>query len=147
MLLQSVANNFSDEQIQIWILFAKDIFFEYEYEYYSWYLVSRIWIRIIFVKNIHEYIRIIEYIRIFENNQIPGYCYLPVWRLLTRDQNLFETFHTANYVKYLMKNSSFLGFYYNWWIWSVANNIHNPSLLRIRIWILFVINFDCKYEY
>ena len=41
-------------------------------------------------------------------------------------------------------------FYYIWWIWSVANNffsrknmntndIHNPSLLQIRIWILFVI--------
>ena len=32
---QSVANNFSDERIQIWILFAKDIFYNYEYEYYS----------------------------------------------------------------------------------------------------------------
>ena len=32
---QSVANIFSDGQIQIWILFAKDIFYKYEYEYYS----------------------------------------------------------------------------------------------------------------
>ena len=30
---QSVANNFSDERLQIWILFAKDIFYEYKYEY------------------------------------------------------------------------------------------------------------------
>ena len=55
---QSVVNNFSDEQIRIWILFAKDILYEYEYEYYSWHLGSRIWIRILFVRNIQEYIRI-----------------------------------------------------------------------------------------
>ena len=63
---QSVANNFSDEQIRIWILFAKYIFYEYKCEYYSWHFVSRIWIRILFRKNIHKYIWI------FENNQNPG---------------------------------------------------------------------------
>ena len=81
LLFQSVANNFSDEQIQIWILFAKDILYKYKYEYYSWHLGSQIWIRILFVRNIHEYIRIFKYIQILENNQIPDYCYLPVWRL------------------------------------------------------------------
>ena len=80
-LQQSVVNNFSDGRIQIWILFAKDIFYEYEYEYYSWHLVSRIWIRILFVKNIHKYIWIFKYIRIFENHQTSGYCCLPDWRL------------------------------------------------------------------
>ena len=68
--IRSVANTFSDEWIWIWILFAKDVFYKYEYEYYSLHLVSRIWIRILFIENIHEYIRILKYIRIFENNQI-----------------------------------------------------------------------------
>ena len=63
---QSVVNNFSDEQIRIWILFAKDIFYEYEYEYYSWQLVSLIWIRISFLKNIHKCILIFKYIWIYE---------------------------------------------------------------------------------
>ena len=69
---QSVANNFSDEQIWIWILFTKDILCKYEYEYYSWHLGSRIWIKILLERNIHKYIRIFEYVWIFENNQIPG---------------------------------------------------------------------------
>ena len=66
---QSVANDFSDEQIRIWILFAKDILYEYEYEYYSWHLGPRIWIRILSVRNIHKYIQIFEYIRIFEGKK------------------------------------------------------------------------------
>ena len=53
---QSVAKKNSDERIQIWILFAKGILYEYEYEYSFWHLASRIWIRILFVRNIHEYI-------------------------------------------------------------------------------------------
>ena len=68
----------SDEQTQIWILFAKDISYKYKYEYYSWHLGSQIWIRILFIKIIHKYIWIFEYIQIFEIKQIPGYCYLPV---------------------------------------------------------------------
>ena len=75
---QSVANSFSDVQIQIWILFAKDILYKNKYQYYSWYLRSQIWMRILFIKNIHEYIPIFEYIKTFENNQIPAYCYLTV---------------------------------------------------------------------
>ena len=51
---QSVANNVSDEQIKTWILFSKDILYKYEYEYYSWHLGSKIWIRILFVRNIHS---------------------------------------------------------------------------------------------
>ena len=51
---QSVANTFSDERIQIWILFAKDIFYKYKYEYCSWHLVSWIWIIIWIVKNINK---------------------------------------------------------------------------------------------
>ena len=74
---------FSDGQIQIRILIAKDIFYKYKYEYYSWHLVSRIWIRILIVKNIHKYIQI------FENHQTSGYCYLPVWRFWIWYQNLF----------------------------------------------------------
>ena len=57
---KSVANYFSNERIRIWILFAKDIFYEYKYEYYSWHLVSQIWIRVLFVTNIHEYIWIFK---------------------------------------------------------------------------------------
>ena len=68
---QSVANNFSDEWMRIWILFAKDILYEYEYEFYSWHLGSQIWIRILFVKDINEYNQIFKYIRIFWNNQTP----------------------------------------------------------------------------
>ena len=46
---QSVAIIFSDERIQIWLLFAKYIFYEYKYEYHSWHLGSGIKIRILFV--------------------------------------------------------------------------------------------------
>ena len=41
---------FSDEEIQIQIVFVKDIFYKYKYEQYSWHIVSQICIRIIFVK-------------------------------------------------------------------------------------------------
>ena len=68
-------NSLSDEQIQIWILFVKGILYKYKYEYYSCHLGSQIGIRILFIRNIHKYIWI------FENNQIPDYCYLLVWRL------------------------------------------------------------------
>jgi hypothetical protein len=34
-LKQSVANNFFDEQILIWILLARNIIYKYKYEYYS----------------------------------------------------------------------------------------------------------------
>ena len=50
--------------------------------------MSRIWIRILFVKNIHEYIWIFEYIPIFENHQIPGYCYLPPYHPFTANANM-----------------------------------------------------------
>ena len=93
---QSVAYNFSDERVQIWILFTKDILYKYKYEYYSWHLGSQIWIRILFVRNIHEYIQIFKYIQIFENNQIPGFWYIPVWRLWIWYQNLFVAFHNAD---------------------------------------------------
>ena len=158
VLSQSVANNFSDEQIWIWILFVKDIFYTHEYEYYSWHLLSRIWIRILFVKNIHEYIRIFEYIQIFENNQTSGYCYLPVWRWWIWYHNSLKLSILLIRLNIYRKNSPFIVFYYIWWIWSVANiffsrmnmntnNIHNLTniniifnifWLPIRIWILFV---------
>ena len=48
---QGVVNNFCDEQIQISILFAKDIFYEYEYEYYSGIILT----------NICKYSNIFEY--------------------------------------------------------------------------------------
>ena len=105
ILLQSVANNFSDEQIQIWILFAKGIFYKYEYEYYSWHIVWKIWIRIIFFKNIHKYIWVFKYIKIFYNNHTSSSCYLPVWKMWIKYQNLFVTFHISNQVEYLQKNS------------------------------------------
>ena len=60
---QSLANNCSDEQIWIWILFAKDIFYKYEYEH----LVSRMWIRILFKKtfrNIFKYLNILELLKV-----------------------------------------------------------------------------------
>ena len=47
---QRVANNFFYERIWTSILFAKDIFYEYNYEYYSWYFVLQIWIWILFVR-------------------------------------------------------------------------------------------------
>ena len=34
-LIQSVANKLSDERIRIGILFAKDMLYKYEHEYYS----------------------------------------------------------------------------------------------------------------
>ena len=71
-VVQSVANNFSDEQIKIWILFAKDIF--YKYEYCFWHIVSWIWIRIVFVNIVHKNIWIFKYIEIFENYQTSGFC-------------------------------------------------------------------------
>ena len=137
----SLANNFSDERIQISILFAKEVF--YEYEYYSWHLVSRIWIRILFVENIHEYIQIFECIWIFENNQIPGYCYLPVWRLWTRDQNLSILLIMLNIWR---KTPPFLVFYYDWWIWSVANNFF-PERIQIRIIFIILVFYEYEYEY
>ena len=66
---QSIANNFYYGQIRIWILFAKDIFYKYKYEYYSWHLMSGIWIRIIFVKiftNIFKIWKIFEYLKIIK---------------------------------------------------------------------------------
>ena len=61
---QSVANDFSDEQIQIWILFAKDIFYDYKYEYYSGHLGSGIWIRKLFI---NKKLRINCNIQIYSN--------------------------------------------------------------------------------
>ena len=65
-ICHSVANNFSYGRMQIWILFAKDVVYKYEYEYYSWHLVSQIWIRILFFNNIDEYIWIFKFIWIFK---------------------------------------------------------------------------------
>ena len=88
-IVQSVANSFSDEQIWIWITFAKDILYKHKYEYYSWHLGSRVWIRILFVRNIHKYFQIFEYIRIFKNNQIPGHNCFKAFFLLRTFQILY----------------------------------------------------------
>ena len=53
---QSEANNFFDEQIGILILFARNILYKYENEYYSEHLWSRIQIIILFGINIEKYI-------------------------------------------------------------------------------------------
>ena len=96
-VVQSVANNFSDEQIKIWILFAKDIFYKYEYEYYSWHFVSQIWMRISFVTNIHEYIQIYKYIWIFEEKKSnPRLLHPTSLKIVIRYQIIFVTFHTVN---------------------------------------------------
>ena len=95
-LYQSLAVNGSDEQIEIWILFAK----KHIIQVWIWILFLTPWVtnmnkNIISKKN-HEYIPIFEYIQAFEKNPIPGYCYLPVWRLWIIYQNLSVTFHTAD---------------------------------------------------
>ena len=53
---QSVANTFYDERIKVWILFAKYIFYEYEYEYYS----LKIFMNIFKYSNIFGYLKIIK---------------------------------------------------------------------------------------
>ena len=100
------------------IIHKRHIFYIYKYIYYSRHIVSQILIRMFFLENIHEYIfkssNILKYLK---KKPTSGYCYLPIWRLWTRHQNLFVTFHTANQVEYVKKNPFFLYFTINGESW------------------------------
>ena len=103
---QSVANTFSDEQIQIWILFAIDIFYKYEYEYYSWHHGSQIWIRKLIKKiftNKFKYSNIFEYLKKSNLRVL-----LPTSpKIVHMISKTFCNFPYRYLVKYLKKNSCF----------------------------------------
>ena len=64
-----------------------------------------------------------------------------------RYQNLFVTFHSSNWAKYLKKNSSFLYFFYkHWWIWSVANNFF-PQQIQIQLILIILVYYKYIYPY
>ena len=122
----------------------KNIVYEYLYEYYSWHLVSQLCIRIFFVKN---------YSQTYSNPRV-----LPPTSLKIMDK-ISKLF--CNYQHfYINKNSSFffcllclvnLDCSKSYFSWPNTNmdNIHIPSLLQIRIWIIFIIflTVNTEYEY
>ena len=121
-------------RIQIWILFLT-----------PW--VTNINKNIICRKCLQIYLNIQIYSKIKKKkNQVPGCCYLLVWRSWIWYQNLlFLSFHTTDKVKYLKKTPPCFVFYYNRWILSVANNLF-PEQIQIQIIVIILVYYEYKYN-